>query len=254
METQITYETKSLGYGVLTINRANKLNAISVAMARAFKSSLLQAKKENIKFLIITGAGDRMFSAGGDLTDLHGGLSTEKAFSRLYPMMEVLELLISFPVPVIGLLNGDALGGGCEIATACDIRIAKKSTKFGFVQSNIGILPGWGGGEILYKKVQPSFALDWLVRGNIYDADELMERGWIHQVVGKETWDNPQQLLKGFINKTDKQMRLFKGQYNANISSTELPQLMLQEVKNSASLWETPEHIKAVQEFLVRKK
>src|SRR5690625_5646758 len=87
-----------------------------------------------------------MFCAGGDLINFHGELTPDEAFSRLYPMKEVLYDIASFPVPTICLLNGDALGGGCEIATACDFRIAKETTKFGFVQSKLGIVPGWGGG------------------------------------------------------------------------------------------------------------
>jgi len=252
MEKLVTYERKADGYGELILNRPNKRNAISIEMCHQLKNCIIQAKDADVKFLVITGAGDRMFSAGGDLKDLHGGLSTEEAFSRLKPMKEVLELLISFPVPVIGLLNGDALGGGCEIATACDVRIAKVGTKFGFVQSNIGILPGWGGGAILYKKVQPSFAFDWLMHGNVYHAAELKEKGWLHQIADKEEWTNREELLRGYIKKSTKQMRLLKDQFKTNIQAEELPKLMLEEVKNCASLWETPEHIAAVQTFWER--
>src|SRR5699024_7524433 len=111
-----------------------------------------------------------------------------EAEQRLLQMNEVLEKIIRFPVPVVALLNGNALGGGCELATACDIRIAKTGSVFGFVQSNIGILPGWGGGAILYKKVAASFALDWLTKGNLYAADELLEKGWVHQIIDGANW------------------------------------------------------------------
>src|SRR5699024_12828906 len=101
--------------------------------------------------LIITRAGEKMCCSGGDLNHLQGDLSSDEAFKELYPMKECLYEPVSFPVPTVCLLNGDAVGGGCEIATACDFRIGKKGTKFGFVQSKLGIIPGWGGGELLYK-------------------------------------------------------------------------------------------------------
>src|SRR5690625_4132257 len=103
-------------------------------MAKELMTILEEAKEDPPKFLVITGRG-KMFSAGGDLLDLHGELSADEAFSRLYPMKEVLFELVNFPMPTIGLLNGNALGGGCELATACDIRIAKNTSEFGFVQT-----------------------------------------------------------------------------------------------------------------------
>src|SRR5699024_12371085 len=103
-------------------------------MADLFVEKIKIARNRDIKFLIITGAGEKMFCSGCDLNHLHGDLSSDEAFKELYPMKECLYELVSFPVPTVCLLNGDALGGGCEIATACDFRIGKKGTKFGFVQ------------------------------------------------------------------------------------------------------------------------
>lgn len=111
--------------------------------------------------------------------ELHGGMEASEALEKLRVMKEVLYEIVTFPVPVICLLQGNAFGGGCELATACNIRIAKAGTEFGFVQSNLGILPVWGGGAILYEKIQPSFALQWLIEGEMYDAASLLENGWI---------------------------------------------------------------------------
>lgn len=254
MEKMVTYETKSSGYGLLCLNRSEKRNAISLEMGNQLKRSIEKAMLEEIKFLVITSADNQMFSSGGDLSDLHGELSTEEAASRLMSMMEVLHLIVHFPVPVIALLNGDALGGGCELATACDIRIAKRGTSFGFVQSNIGILPGWGGGAILYKKVEASFALDWLMRGKRYKAEELLEKGWIHHIIDEEIWQEPEFYLKDYIRKTIKQMRLLKQQYKINIDANELSKQMNEELKNTAALWETPEHKNAIEKFFARNK
>src|SRR5699024_4071362 len=99
---------------------------------------------ETISFLVIESNGSTSFCAGGDLYEYHGELTEDEAFEKLSVMMHVLRSIILFPLPVIALLGGNAFGGGCELATACDFRIAKEGTQFGFVQSNIGILPGWG--------------------------------------------------------------------------------------------------------------
>src|SRR5690625_4614006 len=127
-------------------------------MADQFANILEQIKERAIPFLVIKSAGDSTFCAGGDLNDFHGALNEEEAYNTLHTMKQVLFQIVTFPVPTICLLQGNAFGGGCELATACDIRIAREDASFGFVQTNFGILPGWGGGALLYEKVHPSFA------------------------------------------------------------------------------------------------
>jgi enoyl-CoA hydratase/carnithine racemase len=250
----VTYEKYDAGYGEICLNRPEKNNAVSQEMTKELMDVLEKAKQDSLKFLVITGKGN-MFSAGGDLFDLHGDLTTEEAFSLLYPMKEVLFELANFPVPTIGLLNGNALGGGCELATACDIRIAKASTKFGFVQTKLGILPGWGGGALLYEKVNPSFAMNWLMEASILEADHLMQHGWLHKIMPMEAWgDKSNDFLKPYISKSYEQMKMLKLQYKKKISSLSLSSLMSEEVRNCASLWETPEHKAALNQFLNRRK
>src|SRR5690625_2983163 len=122
-------------------------------MAEQLSQLLEEIREHPISFLVIKSAGDTVFCAGGDLNDFHGSLNEEEAYNTLHIMKQVLFQIVTFPVPTICLLQGNALGGGCELATACDIRIAKENTSFGFVQSNLGILPGWGGGALLYEKL-----------------------------------------------------------------------------------------------------
>lgn len=253
MTETIQYNLYEAGYGVIQIQRPDKRNAISKEMVDEFKNVLETAKQDSIKFLVITGSGDRMFSAGGDLQNLHGDLSPDEAFARLYPMKEVLYEITSFSVPTICLLNGDALGGGCEIATACDFRIAKKNTKFGFVQTRLGITPGWGGGALLYEKVHPSFAYQWLLEGEIYEASYLEKKGWLHKVVPNDLWNNFEKLLEPYISKSLDQMRVLKMQYKKKLSILGLSALMDDEVRNCAKLWDSQEHKEAVEQFLFRK-
>jgi enoyl-CoA hydratase/carnithine racemase len=253
MAELVTYESNESGYGVIRLQRPEKRNAISLEMGKAIKSKLAQAETDDLKFLILTSSEKSMFCAGGDLHDLHGDLTNEEAHARLYPMMELLHQLLRFPVPVIAILNGDALGGGCELATACDIRMAYKDTKFGFIQTNIGILPGWGGGSMLYQKVQPSFALDWITSGSILPASILQEKGWIHHLVEDETQEI-EEILSPYLKKSREQMCLLKSQFIANLDTAGLLEQMKIEVKASASLWDSEAHKQALNEFSAKKK
>lgn len=249
----IMYHKYAEGYGEICLNRPEKHNAISEEMVEELKVSLETAKQDSITFLVITGAGEKIFSAGGDLNYLHADLTSDEAFSHLYPMKEVLYEIVSFPVPTICLLNGDAWGGGCEIATACDIRISRETSKYGFIQTKLGIIPGWGGGALLHEKVNPSFAMQWLTEANTFVAGQLKERGWIHHIVTPEVWNDRDRLLKPYIQKSFEQMKIVKSQYKKKLSSLGLSSLMNEEVRNCAQLWDSKEHKEAVRQFFTRK-
>lgn len=253
MSGEVIYEYYDEGYSVIRLHRPHKRNAISEQMIEQFSSCLKKAKQANIKFLVITGSGNKLFSAGGDLNYFHGNLLASEAFSRLYSMKEVLFDIASFPVPTICLLNGGALGGGCEIATACDFRITKESAEFGFVQSKLGIIPGWGGGVLLYEKVHPNFAYHWLMNAKIYHAPYLLEQGWLHKVVKDEDWNNSEDLLAPYKNKSYEQMTILKKQFNNKLSILALSAQMNEEVRSCSTLWETEEHQQAVNHFLAGK-
>ncbi|ALX47375.1 enoyl-CoA hydratase/isomerase family protein [Lentibacillus amyloliquefaciens] len=253
MSELVTYRYDEQGFGEITLNRPEKMNAISKEMAEVFSTALETAKQQSIKFLVITASGERMFCAGGDLNDLNADLPSDEAFSVLYPMKEVLYEIASFPVPVVCLLNGDAMGGGCEIATACDFRIAKKETRFGFVQTKLGITPGWGGGRLLYEKVHPVFAYQWLMEAEIHGAEYLLEKGWINRVVPEDEWNDRGTLLRPYLAKSLEQMKVLKNQYLRQVSILSLSAQMDEEVRNSANLWETAEHKEAIKHFFSRK-
>ncbi|MFD1360238.1 enoyl-CoA hydratase/isomerase family protein [Lentibacillus salinarum] len=252
MTELVQYRADEHGYGEIMLNRPEKLNAISTEMVTAFSQALQMAKQQPIKFLVITAAGDRMFCAGGDLQDLHGDLATDEAFSVLYPMKEVLYEMASFPVPTVCLLNGNAVGGGCEIATACDFRIARENTRFGFVQTKLGITPGWGGGALLYEKVHPVFAFQWLMEGETYSTDYLHNKGWLQSVVPDDEWHDRESMLTPYLTKSLEQMKLLKQQYMRKISILPLSAQMDDEVRHCARLWETEAHKEAVRQFMSR--
>jgi enoyl-CoA hydratase len=239
-------------FGIITLNRAEKRHAISKEMTIKFLHCIELAKKDPLKFLIVTSTGERMFCSGGDLNDLHGELTPNEAEEILLMTMEVLYQLAVFPVPTIALLNGGAAGGGCELASACDIRIAKQGTKFGFVQTKLGIIPGWGGGVLLAKRVAPSFANQWIMEGTVYNADDLALKGWVHRVVTDSEWDDRDNLLKAYTSKSYKQMKILKELYLEEIGVIGLKKRMEKEVRYCASLWDSEEHKEAVSAFLNR--
>lgn len=253
MDSLISYKEKD-GYGVLSINRANKRNAISTEMAADLLQLFQEIKDQPIRFLLIKSAGENAFCAGGDLNDFHSDLNEREAYGMLSTMKQVLFQIVAFPVPTICLLQGQALGGGCELATACDIRIAKENTEFGFVQTSLGILPGWGGGALLYEKVHPSFAFNWIMEAEIYDAEKLLQKGWLHHVVSEEEWENEAEILLKYRAKSVTQMHHLKSQYIESMSLPTLFEKMEKESNRSANLWNSDKHQSVVQSFLSKTK
>ncbi|MEI3606736.1 enoyl-CoA hydratase/isomerase family protein [Pseudogracilibacillus sp. SE30717A] len=248
MKKLISYEEKK-DYGVVFINRPEKRNAISIEMANDLSRLLEGIKERPIKFLVVKSAGDSVFCAGGDLNDFHATLNEEEAYQTLHIMKQVLFQIVTFPVPTICLLQGNALGGGCELATACDIRIAKQDSKFGFVQSNLGILPGWGGGALLYEKVHSSFALKWLTEGNMYSSSFLLQKGWLHEVINESDWEDEERMLSKYTNKSYEQLSHLKSQYLEALSVPSLLEKMEKESARCSSLWASEQHQKVVQKF-----
>lgn len=246
----IQYEEKD--YGVIRLNRPDKHHAISIEMAKELQTLLKEIHTSTIPFLVIEGNGDKSFCAGGDLYEFHGNLTEQEAYDKLSVMKQVLQALVLFPVPVIALLHGNAFGGGCELATACDVRIAKEGTQFGFVQTNLGILPGWGGGAILHKKIAPAQALHWMMAGTIYEAVDVKANGWLQEIIPRKQWENKEALLNKFITKSREQMYLLKKQYMKSLDTGQLFANMEEEVKACASIWESEIHQQHVKTFMNR--
>src|SRR5699024_4914756 len=175
-------------YGLITLKRPEKRHAIHTQMAIEVHSAVQQAKRTSIPFLVITSEGPNYFCAGGDLNTLHSGLPKSEVEEKLFFMNEVLYSIATFPVPVICLLKGNAVGGGYELATACDIRIATSDTTLVFIQTKVGIWPGWGCGALLYQKQLMDRAYHWLRTGAIHDTSYLYGKGWLQEVHQDKDW------------------------------------------------------------------
>ncbi|SEH70985.1 Enoyl-CoA hydratase/carnithine racemase [Halobacillus karajensis] len=250
MEKQVLLEKKE-GYAVITLNRSEKMNAVTKQLTKEMYKAIIDLKQEDLKFLIVTGAGHRAFCAGGDLNELHGEMNAEQAYQILHPMKEVLYELATFPVPTIAVLNGQARGGGCEIATACDFRYGAEQASYGFVQGNLGITPGWGGGTLLYHRIQNDFAAHWLMDAEMYTAEQVYRIGWLHKII-MVNWN--EKLFASFLRKTNEQMRVFKRQYMEHLDLPYLSEQMDKEVYQCSLLWESDEHKEAVRNFAAKRK
>jgi enoyl-CoA hydratase len=130
---------------------------------------------------VLTGAGDRAFVAGADIKYM-SGLDVEQARAWGELGHEAARLLETMPQPTIAAINGFALGGGCELALACDLRYASAKAKLGQPEINLGIIPGWGGTQRLARATTLGFAKELILTGRTVDADEALERGLVNGV------------------------------------------------------------------------
>jgi enoyl-CoA hydratase len=172
------------GVGLLTISRPTVHNAISLGtMAELDRVLDWVGTDSQVAALVLTGAGDRVFVSGGDLKDFELLTTYDSAVAMSRRMQLLMARLRELPIPVIGAVNGDCLGGGCEVALAADIRVVSKTAHFGFKQVNLGITPAWGGRRRLVHLVGRSRALQLLLSGDLIDADEACRIGLAEKVV-----------------------------------------------------------------------
>jgi enoyl-CoA hydratase len=172
------------GVGLLTINRPMVHNAIGLTTMPELERVLAHLETSpTLSVLVLTGAGDKTFISGGDLKELEQLTTHQAAASMSRQMQTLMSRLSDLPAPVIGAINGDSFGGGCEVALACDIRIASSHARFAFKQVTMGITPAWGGRSRLVELVGRSIALRLMLSGQVIDAAEAMRLGLVDAVV-----------------------------------------------------------------------
>ena len=170
------------GVAVVTIDRQEALNAIDLASLTELRDRLLEvAGDESIRAVIVGGAGEKAFVAGADIKYM-SGLDVEQAKAWGALGHEVGRLLETMPKPTIAAVNGFALGGGCELALACDIRYAASTAKLGQPEVNLGIIPGWGGTQRLARVCGLGIAKELIFTGRLVDADEALRIGLVNAV------------------------------------------------------------------------
>lgn len=167
--------------GVLTINRPDKLNALDATVLGELKSFLSEAASKKLTGLIVTGSGEKAFIAGADIAAMTSMSSAEATeFGRLGQSVTVL--MEYLPYPVIAAVNGFALGGGFEMALACDFIYASQNAVFGLPEVKLGLIPGFGGTQRLARRTNPALAKELVFSGRNMKADEAIVRGIAIQI------------------------------------------------------------------------
>lgn len=187
----------------ITINRPSSLNALNAQTIAELGEAMESAKNDNdVAGIIITGAGEKAFVAGADISEITelnelNGRSFAEAGQNVFEAIEDCEK------PVIAAVNGFALGGGCELAMACHMRVATSNAKFGQPEVNLGLIPGYGGTQRLTKLVGKGRALELMMTGDIIDANEAYRMGLVNHVVSdlKELEEKVNSIMKKIIAK-----------------------------------------------------
>ncbi|MEH7386834.1 enoyl-CoA hydratase/isomerase family protein [Bacillus sp. JJ1521] len=235
-----------------TINRPEKWNAIDFDVMDGLLQTIIEVEKnEDDRVLVITGAGRKAFCSGGDLSVFQNLQTVEEAYHMLSKMGMILYKLATLSKPTIALLNGLAIGGGCELATACDYRLASRGSRFGFVQGKQGITTGWGGATILLDRISIVNAYHLLMTGEITSAEGGKELGFIQHVLSEN--DSKRECEEFIANEflhTTKVVKAYKKVLNRKWAASALKERMLEEIEECSALWTTDEHLEAVRKIM----
>ena len=186
MSNLVLFENQD-GIGRLTMNNPDSLNVFDSAMMQALRDKLSEISRLELKALIITGAG-RAFVAGASIKEM-SRLNPDQALEFGEMGHQTFAMLEAMPWPTIAMINGFALGGGSELALACDLRFASDKAKLGQPEVTLGITPGYGGTQRLAKLIGPSKAKDLIFTGRIIGAQEALELGWVDRVFPADELD-----------------------------------------------------------------
>lgn len=251
MNNGLELDISATGLAILRINRPDARNALNWVAQEAFAAAVTAVSQQpHIRALIITGTGDKAFVAGGDLKELadHPEPSAGERLNRI--MSAALAQLTELPFPVIAAANGDAFGGGCEILTACDLRLAVPHAQFSFAQVRVGLTTGWGGTGRLVQLIGQSRAMELLLTGRIISAAEATSMGLIHRLVPPgqvvlaeaEAWANHLMALPRRALAATKSL--------VHVAAhAPLEQINQYETAVFTNLWFHPDHLEALQAF-----
>ncbi|MBI5275181.1 MAG: enoyl-CoA hydratase/isomerase family protein [Burkholderiales bacterium] len=173
----------------VTVDRAQKHNALARPVLAELAAAVRAAgAREDVRYVVLTGAGDRYFAAGGDLRDLADVRDEAAVLAMMEEAGSALDAIRQCPVPVIAFLNGDAIGGGAELALSCDMRLQASHARIGFIQAKLAITSAWGGGPDLFQLIGPAHAMRMMSRCELVGAQQAVLWGLADAVIS----DGPQ--------------------------------------------------------------
>jgi enoyl-CoA hydratase len=205
------------GVATITINRPDKHNPLSSAVLGELRATVESlGARSALRCLVIRGAGERYFAAGGDLRALADVRTGEQTLDMVVHSRGALDAVRDCPLPVIALLNGDVLGGGAELAVACDLRVMRAGARIGFIQGRLNICSAWGGGPDLFALVGPSRALRMTARAELIDAPTALSWGLADHVVPDDALDaSLRAFVEPMLRQTPAVLRAWKAQARA---------------------------------------
>lgn len=237
--------------GRITINREEKRNALSATVLDEIGQVLTEWETaDDVSAVLFTGAGEKAFIAGADITqlahyDVAHGLAAK--MQRLYDRIE------EYSKPTMAAINGVAMGGGLELAMACDIRIAADHVKVGLPETRLGVIPGAGGTQRLTRLVGPGRALDMIMTSRIIDADRAERHGLVTEVVAaSELLDTATKVLTGVLEKGPMAIRLARMVVKQGAEADQKTGMMLETLAQSL-LYTTDDKTEGAEAFIAKR-
>jgi len=241
----------------VTLNRPAKRNPLSRdVLAQLREIFAAHAADPSLCMALLSGAGDKSFAAGGDLRDLEQVTTPEDA-RALYDLGNgALHAIRGFPVPVVAALNGLAIGGGAELALACDLRIAAAHARIGFVQGTLNIATAWGGGNDLVALVGPARGLQLMAEATVFGAREALAAGLVDAVAGEGEGFAAfvERFLGAWLKQKPQVMRAFKWQAAARRLGLARSEIDARDRELFAATWCHDDHWAAARGLLDREK
>lgn len=184
----------------ITINRPEKMNALNATvLLELYDAVNAGIKNDEVRSIIITGAGAKAFVAGADISEFTS-LNKSEGAALAKKGQDIFFTIENSPKPIVAAVNGFALGGGCELAMSCHFRIASTNARFGQPEVNLGIMPGYGGTQRLTQLIGKGRATDLIISGNMIDAATALQYGLVNQVVPAEELLNTTRAILDTIN------------------------------------------------------
>lgn len=248
----VLYEQKG-AVGIITISREKALNALNSTVLEELNQTLHGVNQSEVRCLILTGAGEKSFVAGADIGEM-SALSKEAGEAFGKKGNDVFRSIETFPVPVIAAINGFALGGGCEIAMSCDIRLCSENAVFGQPEVGLGITPGFGGTQRLARLVGTGMAKQMIFTGKNIKAEEAFRIGLVNGVYPLEELMPAAEKMAGMIAKNAPiAVRNSKKAINDGLDA-DMDAAMVIEEKLFGDCFETYDQVEGMTAFMEKRK
>jgi enoyl-CoA hydratase/carnithine racemase len=237
------------GVAILTVDRPQAMNAIALSTMDEFDAALEELEKGDDRVVVLTGAGDRAFVAGGDVKQLEAVRDEEFALQMANRFRTSLDRLSKLAVPVVCALNGVALGGGAEVAVACDFRLASEAARIGFIQVTLAVMPAWGGIERLVAVAGRPRALYLLTTGEVLSARQAFDYGLVDLILPRKDFEAGWRDLAAAMARAPREALVAIKAAAQAAEPLQHPQLAPAAARSFARLWANPAHWESAAEL-----